>query len=69
MGKGMASRFDAFAVTLSEFVRRKPSGITSATGCAACVASVSSSFPVCVTLDGSRPLPAIPLWPCPSSVV
>ena len=62
----MASRLDAFAVTLSEFVRRKPSGIPSATGCAACGASVSSSFPACLTLDGSptalgNPALALPL--------
>ena len=41
----MASRSCAFAVTLSEYARRKPSGIPSATVFADREASVSSSFP------------------------
>lgn len=43
----------------------RPSGIPSAIGSAACVALVSSSFPACRTLDGSRLLSAVSLWPCP----
>jgi hypothetical protein len=61
----MANRSCAFAVTLSEFARWKPSGIPSATALAGRDASVSSSFPSWRTLDGSRPLSAKSLWPCP----
>ena len=61
----MANRSCAFAVTLSEFARWKPSGIPSATVFADREASVSSSFPSWLTLDGSRPLSAKSLWPCP----
>jgi hypothetical protein len=50
----MANRSCAFAVTLSESARWKPSGIPSATVFADREASVSSSFPSWRTLDGSR---------------
>ena len=61
----MASRSCAFEVTLSEFARRKPSGILSAAVVNDRGASVSSGFPSWRTLGGSRPLAAISLWPCP----
>ena len=61
----MANRSCAFAVTLSEFARWKPSGILSATVLADREASVSSSFPFWLILDGSRPLSARSLWPRP----
>ena len=61
----MANRSSAFAVTLSEFARWKPSGIPSATVQLDRGASVSSSFPSWLTLDGSRPLSAKSLWPNP----
>ena len=65
----MANRSSAFAVTLSESARRKPSGIPSATALAGREASVSSSFPSRLTLDGFRPLSARKLWPCPHPLV
>jgi hypothetical protein len=61
----MANRSYAFAVTLSESAGRKPSGIPSATALEGREASVSSSFPSWRTLDGSRPLSAKSLCPCP----
>ena len=64
----MANRSCAFAVTLSESAGRKPSGIPSATALAGREASVSSSLPSRLTLDGFRPLSAKSLWPCPDPV-
>jgi len=61
----MANCSCAFAVTLSEFARWKPSGIPSATVFADREASVSFSFPSRRTLDESRPLSAKSLWPYP----
>lgn len=61
----MANRSYASTVTLSEFAKWKPSGIPSATVFSDCDASVSSSFPSWLTLDGSRPLSAMSLWPRP----
>ena len=60
----MANRSPAFAVTLSEPAGRKPSGIPSTTALAGRAASVSSSFPSRLILDGPRPLSAKSLWPC-----
>jgi hypothetical protein len=48
----MANRSCAFTVTLSESAREKPSGIPSVTALAGREASVSSSFPSWLTLDG-----------------
>jgi hypothetical protein len=57
----MVIRSCAFAVTLSEFAKRNPSGIPFVMALAGHDTSVSSSFPSWPTLDGSRPLSAISL--------
>ncbi len=64
-GEGMAMRSGASAATLPEFPRWKPSGIPAAAVLWNRGALVSSDLPPWGNLGGSRPLPAMSLWPYP----